>query len=152
MAHELDLRIDADGAEQIARDGIEKSPVEVAVRPPRHEHLIGALDVDPKRVVGAQRLQVLGDRLDATRHPLLVELDACDRIELRGVPVLGEEIQRRAAGDAPEFLVVGAEVLGDRRRVLLRRPHVWLGASAARWNCSVSVLPAMAPVGVLAPR
>ena len=54
----------------------------------------------------------------AARDALLVQLDARDRIELRGVPILGEEIQRRTARDAAEFLVVGAKVLGDRRRML----------------------------------
>ena len=36
------------------------------------------------------------------------------------MPILGEEIQRRAARDASEFLVVCAEMFGDRRREILR--------------------------------
>ena len=79
-------------------------------------------------------------------------------------PVLGEKIQRRAPRNAAEFLVVGAKVLRDQRGVILRGEFSGRGGCRRRCggvhallarcgpgftaavNCSVSVLPAIAPV------
>ena len=53
----LDFLVYPDGAEQIARDGIEKRVVKIAVRTARDQRFEGAFDVDPKRHVGAPLLQ-----------------------------------------------------------------------------------------------
>jgi len=44
-------------------------------------------------------LQLACDQCHAPRDPLLIQLDAGNRIELCRMPVLGEEIERGAPGD-----------------------------------------------------
>jgi len=117
---EFDLRIHADRAEDVARGGIEKRAVEIAVRAPCHQALVAALHFDPQRHIGALRLHLRGDRRHAARHALPVQLDARHRVALRRLPILGQKIQRRTPGDAAELLVVEPEVFRDQRRMILR--------------------------------
>ncbi len=122
-----------DRAEQIARDRIEKRAVEIAVRAARDDDLVGALDLDPQRHIGAPRLQLLGDGRHRPRDAQLVQLDAGYRIELGGMPILGEEIQGRAPRDPAELFVIEAEVLGDQCRVILRGdPFLYRGGAHER--------------------
>jgi hypothetical protein len=48
---------------------------------------------------------------------LLVEFDARHGVGLRRLPVFGQEVQGGTPGDAPEFLVVTAKMVGDARGV-----------------------------------
>ena len=164
---EFGFRIDADRAENVAGDGIEKRAIEIAVGATRDDDLVGPLDIDPQRHVGAFRLQPAGDGRNAPCDPLFIQLDARNRIELSRMPVFGEKIQRRTPRDPAELFVVQTKVFGDHRGVILRgdavssrcgvdgdahervppyaNARLEAGAPCVV-NCSVSVLPAIAPV------
>ena len=112
----FDFLVDADRAEQITRDGIEKRVIKIAVGAARYQRFEGELDVDPKRHVGAPLLEQAADERDAPRDSKFVQLDSRDGIDLRRMPILGQKISCCAPRDAAELLVIEAKMFGDLRR------------------------------------
>ena len=173
---EFDFAVDADGAERVACHRIEECAVEIAVGPARDDLFVGRLDLGPERRVRAAVLQLDRDRPDAARDTLFVELDARNAIPLRARPIACHEMQRGAARDAAELVVIRHELFGDRRRKHAGRRHrraesrgrahetragrdrvgdhrvpdpqatSRFGTAALAVNCSSSVLPLNAPV------
>ena len=100
-------RVDADGAEQVARDRIEEGAVEVAVRAALRSALVGALDRRPRaphrRAAGPMRATQLRSAR-ATRCSYSSMRATASRCA--ALPVAAEEMPRRAPRDAAELLVV----------------------------------------------
>jgi hypothetical protein len=108
--------VHADRCEYLARQGIEKRRMELAVGTIGGE----SCEFGPGRAPGGFLCDVPAQRTDesgqAAFHAMIVELDALDRIALTELPLARLEAPLRTARDAAETVVVVLEGSEDGRR------------------------------------